>query len=126
VAEVGDVRLLALGDLETDAQRSLAATLTDLPPVDVVKVAHHGSGKQHPGLYAHARPRVALIGVGDANDYGHPTPSTLAMLDRLGIRVLRTDDQGDLAVTGPADRLTAVTQSTRRRRDRPIRAPPAA
>jgi len=108
--------VLALGDLETDAQRALAASLQETPPVDVVKVAHHGSGKQFAPLYARFRPRVAVIGVGHDNDYGHPTRSALVMLDRLGVRVLRTDEQGDLAVTGPADRLAAVTSRRRLRR----------
>jgi competence protein ComEC len=115
-ATVRGVSVLALGDLETDAQRSLLASLGGVSAVDVVKVAHHGSGKQDPALYAAVRPRLALIGVGRDNDYGHPTPSTLAMLGRLGVRILRTDEQGDLAVIGPSDRLSAVTRSRRPRR----------
>jgi competence protein ComEC len=114
-AEVDGVSVMALGDLETDAQRSLAASLGGIDRVDVVKVAHHGSGKQYAPLYARLRPRLALIGVGKGNDYGHPAPSTLAMLGRLPVMALRTDEQGDLAVTGPADRLAAVTGSRRRR-----------
>jgi competence protein ComEC len=129
-ADVHGVTVLALGDLETDAQRSLVASLGGVSAVDVVKVAHHGSAKQHAALYAAVRARVALIGVGQDNDYGHPTPSTLAMLEGLGIRVLRTDEQGDLAVVGPSERLAAVTSSRRARRavardrGRPGRGPP--
>ena len=125
--DVQGIRVLALGDLQTEPQRSLAAAIGAAEPVDVVKVAHHGSAKQDPALYAAVRPRVALIGVGRGNDYGQPESATLAMLDESGAHVLRTDEQGDLAVIGPATRLTAIT--VRRRRPAPRvrgtqRAPP--
>ena len=41
----------------------------------MLKVAHHGSAYQDPGLLAAARPRVALISAGAGNDYGHPAPA---------------------------------------------------
>lgn len=46
---------------------------------------------------------VAVISVGADNTYGHPTPTALAWADRHGARVLRTDEDGDVAVLdGPA------------------------
>ena len=83
----------------------LAAGLDGLGgPVDVVKVAHHGSAKQRTRRCTGRSGRgVALIGVGAGNDYGHPAPSALALLHRAGLTVLRTDDSGDLAVTARSD-----------------------
>ena len=52
--------------------------------VDVVKVAHHGSARQDPALYRRLGARLALIGVGAQNDYGHPAPSALRMLADTG------------------------------------------
>jgi competence protein ComEC len=95
------LRIALLGDLEPPAQQRLLATLVRLVGghgVDVVKVAHHGSGKQDPALLAALRPRLALISVGRDNRYGHPAPTTLRLLRSLGTTVLRTDQQGDLAV----------------------------
>lgn len=63
---------LFLGDVSESPQRALAASADLTPPYAVVKVAHHGSRDQYPGLYAEAEPSVALIGVGADNDYGHP------------------------------------------------------
>ncbi len=65
----GDLRAVLLGDLETQGQRALAERLAAGAdglggPVDVVKVAHHGSAKQHEALYRSIDARVALIGVG--------------------------------------------------------------
>lgn len=112
-AETRGVRVMALGDLEPEAQRPLLRTVLAagpaVAPVDVVVVAHHGSARQEARLYQVLQPRVALIGVGADNDYGHPAPSALALLRQVGALSLRTDLQGRLAVAGPADRLRVVT-----------------
>ena len=96
------LRLLLTGDVETAAQHALLADLgpAGLPggPVDVLKVAHHGSAAQAPELLAAAAPRAALISVGAHNDYGHPAPATLGLLARAGVPAWRTDRSGDLAV----------------------------
>jgi len=117
VAEVttpeGTVRVATLGDLETQGQSALLSTMSDTPiaPVDVVKVSHHGSAKQVPALYERLGARVALVGVGAGNDYGHPAPSTLTMLRRTGATVLRTDRDGDvLLAPAPGGALTVSTR----------------
>ena len=98
-APTGALRLLALGDLETEGQAALLRSGRDvLAAVDVVKVAHHGSARQVPDLYARLAPRVALVGVGADNGYGHPAPSALTMLRRTGAQVFRTDRDGDIAL----------------------------
>jgi competence protein ComEC len=114
----GTARVVLLGDLETQGQRALAGRLAARldglgGPVDVVKVAHHGSAKQHEDLYRAIAGRVALIGVGARNDYGHPAPSALALLRRAGLMVLRTDQSGDLAVVArPGGGLRLVSGRT--------------
>ncbi|GFH65857.1 hypothetical protein Srut_23710 [Streptomyces rutgersensis] len=92
--------LLLLGDLEPPGQRALARTGRVPAGVDVLKVAHHGSAHQDPGLLAAAAPRVAVVSVGADNGYGHPAPSTLATFHDRGVPVHRTDRQGDIAVLG--------------------------
>ena len=80
--------------LAADAEQEL--TGLDPGPVDLLKVAHHGSADA--GLAAlldRSAPRVALIGVGD-NTYGHPTPETLEALEARGVCTLRTDIDGDV------------------------------
>jgi competence protein ComEC len=71
----------------------------DPGPVDVLKVAHHGS--DDPGLDAlldRISPRLALISVGSGNSYGHPTPSTLATLAEHRVPTLRTDESGTIVL----------------------------
>ena len=72
-------------------------------PIDVLKVAHHGSDDAGlASLLERTRPRLAVISVGQGNPYGHPTPQTLQTLQKHGVPTLRTDRDGvvDIAV-GP-------------------------
>lgn len=104
------LRLLLLGDLEPPAQRALARSpaAEALESVDVLKVAHHGSAYQDPGLMGRASPRLALISCGADNSYGHPAPGTVAALRARGAMVLRTDRDGALAVVGGGGELSVA------------------
>lgn len=90
----GVPKSLYLGDLSAEAQRMLLRTAHLGSGFAVVKVAHHGSADQDPGLYEALRPVVAVISVGEGNDYGHPRAEILAVLEAVGAHVLRTDQQG--------------------------------
>lgn len=101
LVEVGDLRLLLTGDVEPPGQQRLAAVLPDLD-VDVLKVPHHGSAHQDTGWLTSLDAEVAVVSVGEGNDYGHPDPGVVAELGRDGAEVARTDEDGDVAVVaGP-------------------------
>lgn len=69
----------------------------DPGPVDVLKVAHHGSEDAGlDSLLDRAAPALAVISVGSPNPYGHPAPPTLATLAAHAVPVLRTDEGGDV------------------------------
>lgn len=102
---VGGARVLLTGDAETEEQLTLLAAPLR---ADVLKVAHHGSAYQDPAFLDAVAPRVALVSVGAGNDYGHPSPVVLARLARGGTRVMRTDEQGDIAVVRDAAGQLAV------------------
>jgi competence protein ComEC len=85
--------MLLTGDAEAEA------VPLDPGPVDVLKVAHHGSEDAGLGaLIEEARPRLAVISVGEENPYGHPTASTLATLERHRVPTLRTDADGTIEI----------------------------
>ncbi|MEI8057948.1 MAG: ComEC/Rec2 family competence protein [Actinomycetes bacterium] len=108
LADVSGLRVLLAGDLEPAAQEAVLAS-GQITRVDVVKVPHHGSAKQSPGWATTARPRIALIGVGLHNDYGHPNSGTIAQYRSIGATIGRTDLDGDLAVVvDPAGQLSLV------------------
>ncbi|MBF4597792.1 ComEC/Rec2 family competence protein [Curtobacterium sp. VKM Ac-1796] len=101
-----------LGDLGESSQRRLRNS-GGLPagPIDVVKVAHHGSADQDPQLYRGLAARVGLIGVGADNTYGHPTASALDVLDAAGTLPLRTDQRGTVVLArSGADEVRVWTE----------------
>jgi competence protein ComEC len=95
VASYGKTDALFTADAESDVTGQL-----HLPPVEILKVAHHGS--DDPGLadaLTTTRPRVAVISVGASNDYGHPSPATMATLAAVpGLALYRTDRDGRVVV----------------------------
>jgi competence protein ComEC len=93
------VRSIFLGDLDEEAQSALLAE-GPIGAVDVVKVAHHGSGDQSAALYAELGASLGLVSVGADNGYGHPTRSLLELLRSAGTALVRTDRDG-LAVVAP-------------------------
>ena len=107
------LRLLLLGDVETPAARQVDRALRAGPggtEVDVLKVAHHGSALQDPGLVQDAAARLALVSVGAGNVYGHPAASTIDLLRGTGAMVRRTDQDGDIAVLVDRGGLEVVTR----------------
>jgi competence protein ComEC len=91
--------------LPADAETNVTAAL-DLPRVEALKVAHHGSVDEGlPAMLERTSPQVAAIEVG-RNSYGHPAPSTLGAL-RVVPNLVRTDRDGTvrLHVAGGRMRL---------------------
>jgi competence protein ComEC len=93
------VRILLTGDLNAEAEARIVARGVDLR-ADVLKVPHHGSSDADPAFLAATGARVALVSVGADNPYGHPAARTMRWLAADGMRVHRTDREGDLAVVG--------------------------
>ncbi|MBV9213130.1 MAG: ComEC/Rec2 family competence protein [Actinobacteria bacterium] len=95
--------------LSADAE-STAILGYPLPPVEAMKVPHHGSSDPGlPAVLARLHPAVAAIEVGAHNSYGHPAPSTLAALRRAVPHVYRTDRDGTIRLTVEARRLRVAT-----------------
>jgi len=107
LASYGATDVLLTADAESDVTSRL-----HLRPVEVLKVAHHGSEDPGlPDLLRVLRPRVAVISVGAHNDYDHPRPETLAALEaRPGLRTLRTDVNGRIVVESDGRTLTVRSE----------------
>lgn len=97
--------ILLAGDVEAPAERDLL----DRPALlraDILKVAHHGSATSTiPELLAAVAPRVALVGVGRHNRFGHPSPAVLARLSAAHVKTFRTDQDGDVALLVRSGRI---------------------
>jgi competence protein ComEC len=95
LASYGEVDVL----LPADAESGVTLPLRP-PPIEVLKVAHHGSADDGLArLVALTRPEVAVISCGANNDYGHPAPSTLATLEAAPrLDLYRTDEDGRITL----------------------------
>lgn len=109
VAEVRGVRMLLTGDVEPPAQAALRRGLGALE-VDVLKVPHHGSPYQDLEWLTSFGADVALVSVGEDNDYGHPAPDVVTALEQSGATVWRTDRSGDVVIHLDGDDLAVRTR----------------
>jgi competence protein ComEC len=66
---------------------------------DILKVGHHGSKTSSAQEFIEAvSPEIAIISAGRDNKYGHPHQEVLERLKNYGIRILRTDKEGDIKI----------------------------
>jgi beta-lactamase superfamily II metal-dependent hydrolase len=92
--------VLLPGDAEKQAEHAmLSETHAEELHADVLKVGHHGSkNSTMPEFLERVGPRVAIISAGEDNPYGHPSGELLERLEEQGIRILRTDEEGEVRV----------------------------
>lgn len=80
-------------------------------PADILKIGHHGSKySTGSGLLDSVWPRLAVIGVGANNSYGHPAPQTKKLLQRYEIPFLETDTAGSVKIYKSGGTLKAERQ----------------
>jgi competence protein ComEC len=104
VAQWRHFSMLLTGDAEAEA------VPMDPGPIDVLKVAHHGSADADLGeLLDRSVPKLAVISVGAGNSYGHPTEATLAELREHRVPTLRTDQRGEIDIAASGSGWTVDT-----------------
>lgn len=87
----GDVEAIAEEQIVENNKLNLKAT--------VLKVAHHGSKTSSTVPFIDAvKPKVALIGVGKDNKFGHPNDITIENLNKLNVQIYRTDTMGQITI----------------------------
>jgi competence protein ComEC len=109
----GRVRLLLTGDAEGAEEDWLLEQGVPLA-ADVLKAGHHGSSTSTTPRFLDAvDPRVALVSVGTANSYGHPSASVMGALRARGTTVLRTDQLGSIVLRSDGVRLVVEVAGER-------------
>ena len=93
--QLGQAHVLLTGDLEGWGEEAVLKIFKERElPVDILKVAHHGSpnstGTEVLDILA---PAYAWLSVGK-NTYGHPSPELLDNLRKRKIPYYRTDEEG--------------------------------
>lgn len=104
--QYGQKTFLLTGDVAAEQERAMLSRGA-LRPVEILKVAHHGSKTSTtPEFLAAVTPKVAVISVGKNNRYGHPTSEVLGRLGALAIPILRTDQSGTIKFSLWPDRYS--------------------
>jgi len=92
--------ILFTGDIEEVAEKAILKQYTNnfkKLRADIIKIAHHGSKTSSSVEFLNAvRPKIALIGVGKNNKFGHPSEITLKNLKNIGCSIFRTDEKGEI------------------------------
>lgn len=92
----GVVRFLLPGDIEKRVEGELVNEHAPLA-ADFLKVPHHGSKTSSIDAFVAAvAPRVAVVSVGEGNQFGHPVEDVVERYARAGVRFLRTDRDGEV------------------------------
>ena len=76
---------------------------------NIIKIGHHGSTTSSLEKFLlMVEPEVAIISVGKDNDYGHPHDEIVNRLNKLGIKIYRTDLNGTIIISsdGKANKIT--------------------
>jgi competence protein ComEC len=112
----GNFSMLLTGDSQERARAFWQKTCPSLlKDVTVLKLAHHGSRNGTDGKWLDlTRPEIAVASLGAGNDYGHPHPESLSLLERRKIPLLRTDLDG--TITFVSDGKTWDVTTSRRGR----------
>lgn len=100
-----DSAFLLSGDISSEAESAILSRLREsgsafassVSPIDVLKVAHHGSRYSTSEEWLrYWRPLRAAISVGATNTYGHPHPDVLKRLGEASAAARRTDLDGEI------------------------------
>lgn len=94
--------MLFTGDIEELAENKILKQYQDdieLLKSTVLKVGHHGSKTSSTQEFLDlVKPKIALIGVGKNNNFGHPNDDVIQRIEKLEAKIYRTDDMGEISI----------------------------
>lgn len=102
--------VLFTGDADDHVEDHYTGLQLGVPPLEVLKVPHHGSKTGMTGAFVDwASPLFSIVSVGK-NSYGHPSNTALDSLNRKKSRIVRTDERGDIEIVSDGIGFTVTTQ----------------
>ncbi|HEY0702365.1 MAG TPA: DNA internalization-related competence protein ComEC/Rec2 [Candidatus Acidoferrales bacterium] len=105
----GVINFLLPGDIEKKVENELVAEDAPLK-ADFLKVPHHGSKTSSTDAFVAAvAPKIAVVSVGEGNQFGHPVESVVERYAATGVRFLRTDRDGEVTALSDGKDLSVRT-----------------
>ncbi len=99
----GSSTFMFTGDAPQDVENYLVEHDGIFLKNDVLKVGHHGSRTSSSETFVKTvAPEFAIISDGKNNRYGHPHKEVLDLLNKFGINILRTDQEGTVVCESDA------------------------
>lgn len=97
---------LFTGDISKSIEKKLINFQTEKLKSNVLKSAHHGSKTSSSEEFIEkVLPEIAVISAGKENSYGHPHKEVLEILEKFGIKILRTDFDGDIKIISDGQKI---------------------
>ena len=97
--DYGSFSMLLPGDAEDQTEHRFLTKDVNLE-ANVVKIAHHGSKyATSDDFLKRVKPQIAVVSCGAWNRYGHPAQLVLDRLKAMGVKLYRTDLQGEITIT---------------------------
>ena len=96
-----DISILFTGDIEKIAEEQIVNLYfrNNILKSTILKVSHHGSKTSSTQEFLElVHPKIALIGVGENNLYGHPNDDVIERLKNINAKIYRTDNDGEIIV----------------------------
>ena len=91
--------ILFTGDIEKSEKDLLDKYKKGELRADILKVAHHGSKTSSTEEFLReVKLKVALIGVGENNSFGHPNAKVIERLKDINCKIYRTDEMGEIEI----------------------------
>lgn len=95
----GSQSMLLPGDIGTREELGLLSRVPDKLKSDILLSPHHGSNTSSSlPFLGTVKPSIAIFQMGYRNRYGHPDDTVYARYDVLGIKRLRTDEEGAILI----------------------------
>ncbi len=92
----GGSSAMLMGDASSDIEERILDAGVDVQ-ASLLKVGHHGSRFSSSTRFLKAvQANWAVISVGDGNSYHHPHPTAVLRLEQVHLKILRTDELGDI------------------------------
>jgi competence protein ComEC len=96
--DYGDFSMLLTGDAEAETEERLMASGAEIR-AKILKVGHHGSRYASSAKFLRAGGfESAIISDGADNRYGHPSQDALDRFRQLGVKLYRTDLEGEITI----------------------------
>ena len=90
------ITALFTGDIEEIAEEQI---IKENIEADILKIAHHGSKTSSTQKFLEkVKPKIALIGVGENNKFGHPNIEVIKRLEKLKTKIFKTAQNGEITM----------------------------